>query len=246
MGKYTNDPRVKYIKHERNKNGSAARNTGFIESEGEYICLLDDDDFFLPGRISKQVDFLKTHPEFGACYCWRKRHGKTISSSLTGDLSKPLLDLTFSPTTSALMIRRICYEMLNGFDESYQRHQDYEFLLRFFKLYKIGVVEEVLLEQCGNEVNNQLRGKKLFDTKAKFFSQFKSEIDRLETLNKGYKNKVYAAHFSDACKELIRYGDFGLAFKMYFMYGIKGGFLFWRYFFSRIGAWVKRKIKSEA
>ena len=46
MGKYTNDPRVKYIKHERNKNGSAARNTGFIESEGEYICLLDDDDFF--------------------------------------------------------------------------------------------------------------------------------------------------------------------------------------------------------
>ena len=87
--------------------------------------------------------------------------------------------------------------MLNGFDESYQRHQDYEFLLRFFKLYKIGVVEEVLLEQCGNEVNNQLRGKKLFDTKAKFFSQFKSEIDRLETLNKGYKNKVYAAHFSE-------------------------------------------------
>ena len=45
--KYVGNAQVKYIKHERNKNGSAARNTGFRASVGEYINFLDDDDEFL-------------------------------------------------------------------------------------------------------------------------------------------------------------------------------------------------------
>ena len=41
------DERVKYIKHKKNLNGSAARNTGFRHSNGEFIAFLDDDDEFL-------------------------------------------------------------------------------------------------------------------------------------------------------------------------------------------------------
>ena len=180
MERYANNPKVIYIKHECNKNGAAARNTGFRYSSGEYICLLDDDDAFLPGRISKQVEFLRLHSEYGACYCWRNQRGKIIKGSYTGDLSAYLLDLSFTPTTSALMIRRSCYEALNGFDESYRRHQDFEFMLRFFKMYKIGVVEEVLLNFIGNEINNQLRGKKLYDTKEQFLSQFETDINKID------------------------------------------------------------------
>ena len=36
--------KIRYICHEVNKNGSAARNTGVKASTGEYIALLDDDD----------------------------------------------------------------------------------------------------------------------------------------------------------------------------------------------------------
>lgn len=244
MRRYTDNPKIKYIKHECNKNGSAARNTGYRNSSGEFLCLLDDDDAFLQDRINKQVGYLYSHPEYGACYCWRKQRGEVIDGSYTGDLSEKLLDLSFTPTTSALMIRRSCYEALNGFDESYRRHQDFEFMLRFFKLYKIGVVKEVLLDFIGNEVNNQLQGKKLYDMKEQFFHQFGEDIDRLDVMNGGFKKKVYAVHYADTCKELIRYGNFGLAIKAYMKYGKKGGLLFWKHFFKRILFYIKRKISG--
>lgn len=246
MAEYTDNPLVKYVKHAENKNGSAARNTGFRVSTGEFICLLDDDDAFLPGKIAKQAAYLQSHPEYGACYCWRKKGDVTICKSFTGDLSRQLLEQSFTPTTCALMIRRSCYEALNGFDESYRRHQDYEFLLRFFKQFKIGVVEEVLVEIHGNEIYNQLRGRKLYDMKSHFFSQFDSDIKRIDEADPGFRKRVYASHFSDACKELIRYGDIGLAAKMYCSYGVKGGGFFWIYFCKRIGSWVSRKVLHES
>ena len=242
MLKYVGNPDVIYIKHEKNKNGAAARNTGVKSTSGEFICLLDDDDIFLPGKIEKQVKYLISNPEYGACYCWRKQRNKEICGTYTGDLSQQLLDQSFTPTTCALMIRRSCYIALNGFDESYRRHQDYEFLLRFFKQFKIGVVEDVLLEICGNEVYNQLRGKKLYEMKEHFFHQFGKDIDRINDDHPGFKKRVYASHFSDACKELIRYGNFNLAFKMYFRFGIKGGLLFWKYFFGKIISWIGRRM----
>ena len=243
MKKYVGNAQVKYIKHERNKNGSAARNTGYRNSDGEYICLLDDDDFFLPAKIEKQVHYLKAHPEFGACYCWRRQRGEDICVTYTGDLSCYLLEQSFTPTTCSLMIRRECYEALAGFDETYRRHQDYEFLLRFFKQYQMGVVKEVLVEICGNEIFNQLTGKKLYDMKTQFFSQFEEDIIRIDSTKPGFRRRVYASHFSDAFKELIRYGNFDLAIKIYFVYGVKGGLLFWKYFLKRIGSWICMKFK---
>ena len=42
---------IQYITHDMNKNGSAARNTGFRASMGEYVNFLDDDDEFAPTKI---------------------------------------------------------------------------------------------------------------------------------------------------------------------------------------------------
>ena len=44
IAEFVSAGQVKYIQHERNKNGSAARNTGWKASHGEYITFLDDDD----------------------------------------------------------------------------------------------------------------------------------------------------------------------------------------------------------
>ncbi|MDP3388286.1 MAG: glycosyltransferase family 2 protein [Eubacteriales bacterium] len=39
MDRYIHNPKIMYIKHSKNKNGAAARNTGFKNSKGELICL---------------------------------------------------------------------------------------------------------------------------------------------------------------------------------------------------------------
>jgi len=40
---------------------SAARNTGINEANGQYICFLDSDDFFLPDKIENQIKFMKSN-----------------------------------------------------------------------------------------------------------------------------------------------------------------------------------------
>lgn len=244
MKHFEGNSQVIYIKHDKNKNASAARNTGVKATDAKYLCLLDDDDLFLKNRIVHQVDFLEKHTEFQACYCWRIQNGKMICGIEEGDLTKSLLDLSFTPTTSAIMLTKNSYDSLNGFDETYRRHQDYEFLIRFFKKFKMGVVPEVLLRFEGNEVDNQLYGKKLYELKKHFFSQFKDEIELIESNNTGYKKRVYASHFATACIQLLKKGDFFLALKMYFEYGVEGGLLFWSIFFSKTVSGVFRKFKN--
>ena len=52
---YINDKKIKYVCNEQNVGGALARNHGIQESTGEYITFLDDDDVYLPGKISIQV-----------------------------------------------------------------------------------------------------------------------------------------------------------------------------------------------
>lgn len=243
MAKYNADKRVKYIKHERNKNGSAARNTAFRNSTGDYIAFLDDDDYFLPKKIEHQVAFLDLHKEHGGCYCWRKDHlGNEVCGNLSGDFSYEMLALIFTPYTSSIMIRRECYIELNGFDESYIRHQDFEFLLRFFKKYSMGYVPYIDLILSKNGINNTPKGQKLIDVKIRFFKQFNELINIVTKDNIDKRKAIYANHFAATFKDLIRYGFPLLALQVYFKYGRKGGYFFWKTFFKLCTNGMKERL----
>lgn len=245
ISQFSGQQRVTYIQHEANKNGSAARNTGVRKSSGEYLAFLDDDDAFLPTKISEQVSYLESHLEFGAAYCWRYDGKRIVGSDLTGDLSESLLDLSFTPCTPSIMIRRECYETLNGFDESYVRHQDFEFLLRFYREFKMGVVRKPLVRIIGNGVDNQPKGKKAIEIKKKFMDTFTPEIERIDQKSQGFKKRVYANHYSQLMIKLLRYGDLGIAIKMYFTEGYKGGFLFWEKLTSESMKIIRKRIKRS-
>ena len=66
---YIKKGEVKYIKHDINKNGATARNTGLKASKGIYVNFLDDDDEFLPDKIKNQVDLLEKNIKYAACCC---------------------------------------------------------------------------------------------------------------------------------------------------------------------------------
>lgn len=149
MAKYVSDSRVKYICHETNRNGSAARNTGVKNSNGEYIALLDDDDEFLPDKIFRQVNLLKSlSDEYGFVYCSHKVYlgdklVKTNIANKSGYLFYEKLTKQFSVQTSGVLIRKSVYLEFNGFDESFRRHQDWEFIERIMSKYKIQADEFV-------------------------------------------------------------------------------------------------------
>jgi len=46
---------IKYIESDKNLGSAKARNLGILSSHGEYITFLDDDDLYLPEKISTQL-----------------------------------------------------------------------------------------------------------------------------------------------------------------------------------------------
>lgn len=231
MERYKDDIRVHYFKHDKNRNGAAARNTAFKKSKGEYIAFLDDDDYFLSDKLKLQVEFLDKNKSFGGVYCWREQKGEKICGRYEGDLSKELLSLEFTPCTSSIMIRRECYIALNGFNESYRRHQDFEFLLRFFKIYSLSYVPKIQVVISTNGVDNVPKGKNMIKIKEQFFEEFKDIICQIKETDRATWKKIYLNHFVRLFKDLIRYGHPLLAIKIYFKYGFNLGFNFWKLFY---------------
>lgn len=210
---YIDNNVIKYIKHDINKNGSAARNTGFAQSKGEYIAYLDDDDEFLPTKLQCQLTVLQTLDKtWGGCYCNTtlidKDGNKTVyPCQKSGDLTVDMLLEKAFFNTSTLLLRRDVIEELHGFDESYQRHQDWEFLIRFFRKYKLKLVDEngSLLNRYtadSTAFSKRINGKNIIILKKKFLNEF-----RLDILRYKEANSIFITHWLIAARHLRNNGE---------------------------------------
>lgn len=63
--------KIIYTKIENSGGPCKPRNTGILKSNGKYIAFLDDDDIWLPNKISMQVGILENNADFGLVhnYC---------------------------------------------------------------------------------------------------------------------------------------------------------------------------------
>ena len=196
--------RINYVKHSKNRNGAAARKTGIMRARGEYISFLDD-DMYLPRRLLDCVSALKgTNNRYGAAYCgflgWNSPQND-VSRYKQGNLTKDLLLLDY--VKHYLHGNTVTYKndavfALNGFDESYRRHQDLEFNLRFFELYETLVTKTsgVRLNPAPSGINNKVFDASMLKLKEKFLTQFKEHITQT-----GAASEVYSVHWN----EIIRY-----------------------------------------
>jgi len=152
MEKYADNSVITYIRHTKNKNGSAARNTGWKIATGEYITFLDDDDEILDTKLEKQVSCLENlDSSWGACYTGYKlikEYGEDQFSSekRSGNCYVDALMRTmFMGSGSNLFLRKSVVDSISGYDESFVRNQDIEFLVRVTEKYKIAHIDETLL-----------------------------------------------------------------------------------------------------
>lgn len=140
--KYFSLDNFTYICHDVSHHGSAARNTGKRNSKGDFIALLDDDDYFLPNNIEKHIINLLSHDsDYAISYCdmrlIRKEGSSIVSSNYNGDILYDFLCGKIRVGSSLIVVRQEAWDSINGFDESFKRHQDWEFLARLLHKYKI-------------------------------------------------------------------------------------------------------------
>ena len=214
MEKYSELENVNYLIHEENKNGSAARNTGARASSGEFIAFLDDDDEYLPQNIENHIKkFEYLDESYGITYCAKNLiHGngkeETIIPRYEGDLLYDFMCGKIRMGSSFIMVKRGVYDEVAGFDESFRRHQDWEFIVRILVRYKAGAVKDVGL-------NKYL----LSRNKAKNPEQFEKNrlyyLDKLEFIIQSFDEKkqteIYDSHYFQIGKEYFKAKKFKLS-----------------------------------
>ncbi len=127
---------VHYI-YQVNRGLSAARNTGILHCEGEYVLFLDHDDRLLPRAVETGVKLLEEHPECALAvgeHRYIGADGKAIGYSNKHAAGRDhylmLLEHNFIETPCSALHRRSGIALTGGFDESLKAAEDLEFYLR--------------------------------------------------------------------------------------------------------------------
>jgi glycosyltransferase involved in cell wall biosynthesis len=130
--------------HKENGGQSSARNAGVAASKSEYICFLDQDDFYLPNHIEVLLNAIPQNDSlFGFAYAdlyeadgdgniirmgmikEHSHHPKRDISCLLGQ------DMFVLP--SASIICRKAFDGVNGFDPQFMGYEDDDLFLRMFR-----------------------------------------------------------------------------------------------------------------
>ena len=192
MDEFVDEFRIKYLEHPYNKNGSAARNTGANNANGEYVAFLDDDDEFLPEKIKSQVERMEMLDDtYGCCYskyiC--KRNGELVSEGTENREGRLLLDALMRNLNIAagsnLLIRKDVFVEIGGFDESFKRNQDLEILVKILRIRKIAYTDVLGLIVNAHEQSHSIDFDLVTEQYIKAFSGFINE------LNYSDKNKLF-------------------------------------------------------
>jgi len=147
------DARIRYIKLQQNMGASAARNEGVQQASSDIIAFHDSDDIWRPQKLEKQMAYWQEHPEFSMIYSPYLWHGEESvirmpyegQEGLEGDIF-PWLFLRNTVGTPTMLMRKACFQEAGGFDVSLRCLEDWEFVLRFAKLFLVGFVDEVLVD----------------------------------------------------------------------------------------------------
>jgi glycosyltransferase involved in cell wall biosynthesis len=135
------DPRIRYVRHERNKGLPAARNTGVRAARGSYIAFLDDDDEWKPHKLERQ---LASIGDCDAVLCATEVNGLRVTRYrkeriTAADLRK---GNRFAP--SGLLVKTTVLRDL-WFDETLRVGEDWDAYIRIAHKYRIGYVREPLV-----------------------------------------------------------------------------------------------------
>ena len=179
------DDRLIFLEQEKHINGAAARNVGIRRATGEYIAFQDDDDYWEPEKIERQVALLSSLDEsWGAVSCLVRFYSneKLTFGSLPHPEGNILMDILTRRTaleTGALLIRREALDNSGYFDEALMRHQDLQIFARLTAKYKVKLDKTYLHNRESKDAQNRPNAERLQAIKDAYFASIRDIIDGL-------------------------------------------------------------------
>lgn len=128
-------PQITKLIIQENQGQSSARNVGIKEAKGNYILVLDSDDFFEPTFCEKAVAVFE-----------RRKEVKIITSFVNRFIANEIVDvfkpnggdisqfLSNNQATGSCMFLKSDFEKINGYDELMRKgYEDWEFYIRLLQ-----------------------------------------------------------------------------------------------------------------
>ncbi len=185
----SNFPGVKVIENKENLGFAEGNNVGIRKANGKYICLVNNDLKVTHGWLDKLVDFLESHPEYGAVQpkilSWREPEMFEYAGASGGFIDKygitfmrgrilekveqdtgqydESVDI-FWASGAAICFRRTIIDEIGELDKNFFLHQEeIDFCWRMILAgYKLAVIPESVVYHYGGASLNYGSPNKLF------------------------------------------------------------------------------------
>lgn len=140
MAPYLAKPEVIYLKNERNLGAADSRNRGVAQAKGRYVAFLDADDYWLEGKLQKQLEVLE---QTGAVLCATARELIRPDGAVTGRVIpvpetiryRDLLKHNCITCSSVVMDRGVALEF--PMRHAQDSHEDYILWLQVLQKYEV-------------------------------------------------------------------------------------------------------------
>lgn len=177
------DPRIKIILNTKNRGQSACLNQALQIARGEFVCLLPSDDWYLPNKLSSQVEkFLQCDRTVGVVYGKGYRYFSDLK--ITEPVELPmhrgwiLERLVRQPNfiyPITPMFRRECFNFAKP-DESYKAEGEAIYLKMAIK-YQFDYVDEYIATMRDHSYNTGKMSDMMYIDNTRYWSEFFNRPD---------------------------------------------------------------------
>jgi glycosyltransferase involved in cell wall biosynthesis/GNAT superfamily N-acetyltransferase len=183
VGSYS-DPRIRFIRQEKNRGFAVALNIGIKAARGEYIALLDSDDEWLPAKLEKQMALFSQDKtgDLGLVLCevlTSSRRGESIIAPRINLLSYEMLLLHRRDNgycTPQLLIRRSLAGTELYLDENLSFSGEWDLLVRLAPLCRFDYVPEPLARIHISNDSMSLDNINRLETSLKILGKYRAEF----------------------------------------------------------------------
>ncbi|NLO03361.1 MAG: glycosyltransferase family 2 protein [Bacteroidales bacterium] len=188
------------------KNANVARNYGILHSRGKYIAMLDADDEWFRNHLEVNMELMMA-TECDGIYSsieMRTPHKNSVFKARQLNKGEKMINYLLSKgigasSSTLFMKREAAGDIL--WDESFKRHQDYDFVVRFSQKYK-WIANEEVTAAC--YLNYDPKKQIDFDSCIRFIEKNKDDIAP-EIFNLYHSRMYNLAVSSGADKKIVTY-----------------------------------------